>query len=184
MTKNQFSWDLLFPAYLIPAQCWHRSLWQIFLLSQGLQLTYLLCKETDVAWWGVLTSCLLFCQLLQFCCYHTRAVTFALRSSVFCIFVHPGWAHMLSTWTAMAQTYQTNIWSCLVSSIIKIKPFYDSEVPSNSSSSNPQHGQGCLPLDCVAQSPILEHFQERGINNLSEQAVLVFNHPHSKEFLP
>lgn len=81
----------------------------------ALLLTYLLCKETDVAWWGILTGCLLFCQLLQFCCYHTGAITFALGRSIFCIFVHPGWAHTLPTWTAMAQTYKTNIWIRVVS---------------------------------------------------------------------
>lgn len=80
----------------------------------ALLITYLLCKDTDVAWWGILTGCLLFCQLLQFCCYHTGAITFALGRSIFCIFVHPGWAHTLCTWTTMAQTYQTNIWICLV----------------------------------------------------------------------
>jgi len=58
--------------------------------TPALLLTYLLCKETDVAWWGILTGCLLFCQLLQFCCYHTGPITFALGSRFFCIFVHPG----------------------------------------------------------------------------------------------
>lgn len=84
-------------------------------------LTYLLCKETDMAWWGVLAGCLLFCQLLQFCCYHTRTVTFALGRSLFCIFVHPGWAPTLPTWTAM-ETYQTNISMCLMSNMSDSQP--------------------------------------------------------------
>lgn len=74
--------------------------------------TYLLCKEADMARQG----CLLFCQLLQFYCYHIGAITFALRS-IFCIFVHLGWAHILPTWTVMAQTYKTNISVCLVSGV-------------------------------------------------------------------
>lgn len=84
-------------------------------------LTYLLCKETDMAWWGVLAGCLLFCQLLHFCCYHTGTVTSALGRSLFCIFVHPGWAPTLPTWTAM-ETYQTNISMCLMSNMSDSQP--------------------------------------------------------------
>uniref|UniRef100_A0A8C3PLQ6 Uncharacterized protein n=1 Tax=Calidris pygmaea TaxID=425635 RepID=A0A8C3PLQ6_9CHAR len=51
----------------------------------------------------------------------------------------------------------------------------------------PCHGQGHLPLDQVAQSPIqpgLEHLQGWGSHNFSGQPVPVSHHPHSKEFLP
>jgi len=50
----------------------------------------------------------------------------------------------------------------------------------------PCHGQGHLPSDQVAQSPIqpgLEHFQERGIHSFSAKPVPVPHKPHSKEFL-
>ena len=46
------------------------------------------------------------------------------------------------------------------------------------------HGQGHLPLDQVAQSPVqpgLEHFQGGGSHNFSGQPLS--HHPHSKEFL-
>jgi len=55
-----------------------------------------------------------------------------------------------------------------------------------SSSKAPCHGQGHLPLDQVAQSPIqpgLEHSQEGGIHIFSGQPVPVPHHPQSKEFL-
>jgi len=59
--------------------------------------------------------------------------------------------------------------------------------PYRSSSSNPPAtGQGHLPLDQVAQSPIqpgLEPCQGGGIYNFSGQPVSVPHHPHSKEFL-
>ena len=51
----------------------------------------------------------------------------------------------------------------------------------------PCHGQGHLPLDQVAQSPIqpgLGHCQGWGSHSLSGQPVPVSHHPHSKEFLP
>jgi len=51
---------------------------------------------------------------------------------------------------------------------------------------SPCHGQGHLPLDQVAQSPVqsgLVHFEGRGIYHLSGQPVPVFHHPHCK-FLP
>ena len=51
----------------------------------------------------------------------------------------------------------------------------------------PCHGQGHLPLDQVAQSPIqpdFDHFQGWGIHSFSGQPVPVPHHPHSKEFLP
>lgn len=113
---NLFSWDLILPGCLNPALT-QKSVTDSSVVTGtlALLLTYLLCKEADVARWGILTGCLLFCQLLQFCCYHTGAIMFALGRRIFCIFVHPGWAHTLPTWTAMTQTYQTNIWICLVS---------------------------------------------------------------------
>jgi len=49
------------------------------------------------------------------------------------------------------------------------------------------YGQGHLPLNQVAQSPIqagLECFQGWGIYNLSGQPVLVSHHTHNKEFIP
>jgi len=51
----------------------------------------------------------------------------------------------------------------------------------------PCHGQGHLPLDQVAQSPMqpgLEHFQGGGIHSSSGQPVPVPHHPHRKEILP
>ena len=48
------------------------------------------------------------------------------------------------------------------------------------------HGQGHLPLDQVAQSPVqpgLEHFQGGDILIFSGQHVPVPHHPLSKEFL-
>lgn len=113
---NLFSWDLILPGCLNPALT-QKSVTDFSVVTGtlALLLTYLLCKEADVARWGILTGCLLFCQLLQFCCYHTGAIMFALGRRIFCIFVHPGWAHTLPTWTAMTQTYQINIWICLVS---------------------------------------------------------------------
>jgi len=48
------------------------------------------------------------------------------------------------------------------------------------------HGQGHLPLDQVAQSPIqrgLQQFQGGGIHDFSGQPVPVPHHPHSKEVL-
>jgi len=48
----------------------------------------------------------------------------------------------------------------------------------------PGHGQGHLPPDQVAQSPIqpgLEHFQGGGIHSFSGQPVPVPHHPHSEE---
>jgi len=50
----------------------------------------------------------------------------------------------------------------------------------------PCHGQGHLPLDQVAQSPIqpgLEHCQGEGSHNFSGQPVPVPHHPHSKQFI-
>jgi len=50
----------------------------------------------------------------------------------------------------------------------------------------PCHGQGHLPLDQVAQSPVqagLEHLQEGGIYNFSGQPVPMPHHPHGEEFL-
>lgn len=114
--RNRFSWDLLLPACLSPVLTQKPVTdFSVVTGTLALPLTYLLCKETHVAWWGILTGCLLFCQLLQFYCYHIGAIMFALGRSIFCIFVHPGWAHTLPTCTAMAQTYQTNIWIRLVS---------------------------------------------------------------------
>lgn len=52
---------------------------------------------------------------------------------------------------------------------------------------SPCHGQQCLPLDQVAQSPIqfgLEHRQAWGMHNFSGQPVLVPHHAHSKELNP
>ena len=49
------------------------------------------------------------------------------------------------------------------------------------------HGQGHLPLDQVAQSPIqpgVEQFNGWGIHSLSGQPVPVPHHPQSEEFLP
>ena len=49
------------------------------------------------------------------------------------------------------------------------------------------HGQGHIPLDQVAQSPIqpgLEHFQGGGSHSFSGQPVPVPHHPHGEEFLP
>ena len=51
----------------------------------------------------------------------------------------------------------------------------------------PCHGQGHLPLDHIAQSPIqsvLEHFQGGDIHSFSAQPVPVPHHPQSKEFRP
>ena len=51
----------------------------------------------------------------------------------------------------------------------------------------PCHGQGHLPLDHVAQSPIqpgLEHCQGGDIHIFSGQPLPVPHHPHTKEFLP
>ena len=50
----------------------------------------------------------------------------------------------------------------------------------------PCRGQGHLPLDQVAQSPMqhdLEHFQGGGIHSFSGQPVPVSHHPHSKKLL-
>jgi len=49
----------------------------------------------------------------------------------------------------------------------------------------PSHGQGHLPLDQVAQSPVqpgLEHFQGGDSHSFSGQPVPVFHHPHGEEF--
>lgn len=95
----------------------HTEAWNKLLPCTGTPvLTYLLCKETDLAWWGILAGCLLIWQLLQFCCHHTGGVTFALGRSVFCIFVRPAGAHTLPTQTA-TDTYQTNIAICLMSHV-------------------------------------------------------------------
>ena len=51
----------------------------------------------------------------------------------------------------------------------------------------PCHGQGHLPLDQVAQSPIqpgLEHCQGWGSHNFPGQPVPMPHHPHSEELLP
>ena len=51
----------------------------------------------------------------------------------------------------------------------------------------PCHGQGYLPLDQVAQSPIqpdLEHFQGWSIHNFSGQPLPLSRHPHHEKFLP
>ena len=51
----------------------------------------------------------------------------------------------------------------------------------------PGSKQGHLSLDQVAQSlvqPGLEHFQGWGLHYLPRQSVPVFQHPHSKNFLP
>jgi len=51
----------------------------------------------------------------------------------------------------------------------------------------PRHGQGHLPLEQAAQSPIqpgLEHCQEGGSHSFSGQPMPVPHHPHSEEFLP
>jgi len=50
----------------------------------------------------------------------------------------------------------------------------------------PCNGQGHLPLDQVAQSPVqpnLECFYEWGNYHLSGQPVPVFHHPHCKKSL-
>jgi len=52
---------------------------------------------------------------------------------------------------------------------------------------NPRHGQGHLPLDQAAPSPIqpgLECFQGGGSHNFFGQPVPVPHHPQGEEFLP
>jgi len=49
----------------------------------------------------------------------------------------------------------------------------------------PLHGEGHLPLDQVAQSPVqpgLEPFQAWGIHSFSGRPVPVAHHPQCKEF--
>jgi len=56
----------------------------------------------------------------------------------------------------------------------------------SSISKPPCHGQGHLPLDQVAHSPILpglEHCQGGGSHSFSGQPVPVPHHPHRKEFI-
>jgi len=51
----------------------------------------------------------------------------------------------------------------------------------------PCGGQGHLPLDQIAQSPIqpgFERLQEGSIPNFDRQAILGPHHSHSEEFLP
>jgi len=96
---------------------------------------------------------------------------------------HPAWRQSLSTQRALGEVVSVCGERGVLLAHRIVERFGSEESCNRHLVQPPCHGQGHLPLDQVAQSPIqpgLEHCQGGGIHNFSGQPVPVSHHTHHK----